>query len=819
MTNHWGDYVYTDVFMNIGGNTAESHIISMKHIEKAQRKGAKFIAVDPRFTHTAAIADIHVPIRSGTNLAFAGGMLNYIIQNERHQKEYVKHYTNATYLIHEDFALDERTGYFSGVQDDPIRKCKKYDQTTWNYQRDAEGNVLRDMDMQDPNCVWQIMKKIYSKYTIKNVSDVTGCPEDTLEKAYDLYSSTGEPGKAGNIMYALGITHFTHGSQNTRSLCVIQLLLGNMGIPGGGVNAQRGQSNVQGATDQAILYHIIPGYLGVPRAAKHPDFATYLDVETPKVKECWWSNKPKYMVSLLKEFWGDNATAANDFCYDYFPKLDHRDHSQIPIFKNIGEGEVKGLICFAENPVVGGSSTKTKRAYQSKLDWMVTVDIFETESAAWWYEDGVNPKEIPTEVFLLPAAACLEREGTKANSSRWIQWMYKAQNPPGEARWDLQIAYELFGRLQDAYISGGGAFPEPITKLHWNYGKDNDPSQVDIVKVCRALNGYYTDGRPYEKSFVTNFVGLQDDGSTACGNWLYSGYYNNLKAPACQGRVTEAPGEGLGTHRGWSFAWPLNRRIVYNRCSADLEGKPWNSATQMFWWDKDGNLIADKNKDTPDWPGGWNTNFEQLRDFPFIMLPEGRGRLFAAAGAIADGPLPIHYETAESLFPNLFYPDATYNPVSERFYEDHVVETDEERARYPYIINTYRCTEHYQTGIMTRNMPWLNEIAPELYIEMDPELASNLGIKPGDMVEIGSKRLYKDGKQGYIEARACVTERLQPFIVHGRKVHQVGMPFNWGYMGMNKGSIVNDLSPSVGCAIVSIPEYKGFLCCIRKKEV
>jgi len=800
MTNHWIDYKNSDVFMNIGGNTAENHPISMKWIEKArQERGAKLIVVDPRISRTAAVADLHVPIRPGTNIAYLGGLINYILENELYQKEYVRHYTDAPFLVNEDFTFDEETGLFSGVQDDPARNAKKYDRSTWSYQKDAAGNIRQDPEMQNPQCVLQIMKQFYAQYTLDKVSKITGCDPALLEESYKLYASTGQPDKAGNILYAMGITQFTHGSQNVRAVAMVQLLLGNMGIPGGGVNAQRGQSNVQGSTDMATLYHIIPGYLGAPKAALHPTLADYIEKETPATS--WWANKPKYLVSMLKAFWGDHATVENDFCYDYLPKLDHRDHSHIGMYKYMGEGEVKGLICWADNPAVTGPSAGHKREYQTKLEWLVSVDIFENETAAFWKAPGMNPAEIETEVFLLPATAAYEREGTKANSGRWIQWQWQAQNPPGECKADLQIVYELFKKVQEKYADGSGAFPDPIVKANWNYGKDEDPAQVDIVKVCLEINGYNTStGAP-----VTNFVGLQDDGTTACGNWLFSGYYNNLDNPACKSRIKEK--EGIGSNLGWAFAWPLNRRIVYNRCSADPEGNPWNPELQVFWWDEEGKLV--KNLDIPDWPGAWS--FEEVAQFPFIMLPIGRGRLFS--DAVNDGPLPAHFEPAESPVPNLLYPKATFNPVSQRWYDNYAAVGD---SNYPYIMTTYRITEHYQSGALTRNIPWLNEMMPELFVEIDEELAESLGIKNGDLVRIESKRLVHNGEQGGIEAKACVTNRIKPMIINGEKKHIVGMPFHWGFMGMAKGAVTNDLIPSVGDANTTIPEFKAFLCNIRK---
>lgn len=808
MTNHWIDYRNTDVFMNIGGNTAENHPISMKWIEKAREtKGAKLIVVDPRISRTAAVADLHVRIRPGTNIAYLGGLINYIFENELYHKEYVEHYTNASFLIEEAFDFDEETGLFSGVEDDPVRDAKKYNRQTWQYQKDKDGNILKNPTLDDPRCVMQLMKKHYRRYTIENVSKITGASSDVLLASYALYSTTGQPGKAGNIMYAMGITQFTHGAQNVRAVAMVQLLLGNMGIAGGGVNAQRGQSNVQGSTDMAMLYHIIPGYMRTPQQAAHATLADYNRIETPPTN--WWANKPKYMVSLLKAFYGDNATAENEFGYQWLPKLDGLDHSHIAMYRDMGRGKVEGLICWADNPAVSGPSASAKRSYQKNLKWLVSVDMFENETASFWQAPGMNPAEIDTEVFILPAAAGYEREGSKANSGRWIQWMWKCQDPPGEAKADLWIVNELFKRLQKLYETHGGALPEQITRMFWNY--DGLDGEVDIVKVCKDLNGY----RVSDGSLVTNFVGLQADGSTACGNWLYSGYYNNYNDPATKRRIRET--EGIGSNLGWSFAWPLNRRIVYNRASSDLQGRPWNPNAPVVWWSEAQQKWV--GNDIPDIPGTWTLKYST--ENPFIMLPEGRGRLFAAHIGypfleVGDGPLPTHYEPAESPVPNLLYPGATYNPISQRFYTDHTVETEAERARYPYIITTYRLVEHYQSGIVTRNIPWLNEMMPELFLEISEELAAELGIQNGDRVIVESKRLFKDGKQDGIEAKACVTRRIQPMMINGEKQHVVGLPWHWGYKGLSTGAIANDLSPSVGDANTTIPESKAFLCNVRR---
>ena len=779
MTNHWIDYQHADVLMNIGGNTAENHPMSMRWIQKARDKGAKLIVVDPRFTRTAAAADVYAPIRPGTNIAFLGGIMNYALENDLYQKEYVINYTNASYLINSEFSFSD--GLFSGAKMDNGKVT--YDKSTWTYQTDADGNILKDYTLQDPNCVFQLLKKHYSRYDVDMVCNITGCPKDKFLEVAELYCSTGKPEKAGNIMYAMGITQFTHGSENVRAVAMLQTLLGNMGIAGGGVNAQRGQQNVQGSTDMAILYHIMPGYLGHPKAALHPTLEDYNKVETPKTS--YWSNKPKFLISMLKAFWGEHANAENDFCYDYYPKLDKKDRSHIGMYKYIGEGEVKGMICWADNPAVSGPSAAGKREYSANLDWQVVVDIFENETATFWKAPGVNPEEVPTEVFLLPAALHIEREGTVANSGRWIQWRYKAQDPPGECKSDLWIVDKLYKAIRKAYEADPGPFADPILKLNWDYGED-----ADAVAVAKELNGYET----ASGELLLNFTKLADDGSTACGCWIYSGYYNSEDDPPCKRRIKET--EGIGNNPDWSFAWPVNRRIIYNRCSADPEGRPWNPDAPVLWyengeWQK--NDVPDFNATIPP---------EDTARAPYIMVPELQARFFAPG--MAEGPFPEHYEPWESPVDNLLS-GVQFNPAVTVWYP----EARGDRQEFPYIATSYRLTEHYQTGMMTRNMPWLNEAMPDLFVEISPSLAAKLGIDNGDLVVVESKR-------GQFEAPACVTPRMQPLKINGEELEIVGMFWHWGYACMSQGPVANDITPSIGDANTTIPEYKAFLCNIRR---
>lgn len=785
MTNHWIDYKNSDVIMAFGCNPAENHPISMKWIERArEQKGAKLIVVDPRFTRSAAVADVYAPLRPGTNIAFLGGMINYILSNELYHKEYIINYTNATYLIDPDYSFED--GLFSGAQEAEDRAVN-YDKGSWSYQVDDEGNIKKDTTAQDPHSVLQLMKKHYQRYDLQTVSRITGCPVETLKTVAELFATTGQAGKAGNILYAMGVTQFTHGSQNVRAIACLQLLLGNIGIPGGGVNAQRGQANVQGSTDMAMLYHIIPGYLNMPKAALHENFAAYLEKETPA--SGYWTNKPKFLTSMLKAWYGDAATKDNDFCYDYLPKLDDKDRSHIGMYKYMGEGEIKGMICWADNPAVTGPSASAKRNYTANLDWLVSIDIFENETAAFWKEPGVDPTKIDTEVFLLPSSVSYEREGTIANSGRWIQWRYQAQQPLGNAKTDIWIVDRLFKAIRAEYEKNEGPFADPILNMNWDYGEE-----ADANKVAMEINGYNT----ATGLLLENFTKLADDGSTACGCWIYSGYYNNASNPACKSRIKEE--SGIGTNAGWAFAWPINRRIIYNRCSADPQGRPWNPDIPLMWWD---GLTWQRN-DVPDFNA--NVPPEVTAQSPYIMLPEQQARLFASG--MAEGPFPEHYEPAESPIHNILSTSVQFNPVTKIWYEDHLAAAGDKN--YPYIISTYRVTEHWQSGIMTRNTPWLNELMPGLFIEISPTLARELGIENGDKVLVSSYRKKE------VAAIACVTPRLKPLMVDGKLREIVGMPFHWGFMGLNKGAIVNDIVPSIGDANTNIPEYKAFLCNIRK---
>jgi len=807
MTNHWIDMKNSDVILVMGGNPAENHPVSMQWILKAKKeRGAKLIVVDPKYTRTASQADLFIQIRPGTDIAFLGGLVKYIIDNELYFKDYIVNYTDAAFLVDPNFKdTEDLGGVFSGY--DP--KTRKYDKSTWKYQLDENGIPKKDPTLKDPNCVFQLLKKHFSRYTIDVVSEITGAPKEKILEAYKIYASTGKPNRVATECYAMGWTQHTVGTQNIRCMAIIQLLLGNIGMAGGGVNALRGESNVQGSTDMCLLFHILPGYLPMIRAS-HVDLKTYIEKTTPKTKDPkslnWWKHRSKYIVSLLKAFWGDYATPENDFCFNYLPKLDDgKAYSWFDIFDAMYKGKIKGFFAWGQNPACSTANANKARIALSKLDWLVCVNLWDSETASFWRGPGMDPKKIKTEVFLLPAAASIEKEGSITNSGRWLQWRYKAVNPPGEARPDAEIINDLYKRIKALYEKEGGAFPDPIVKLNWNYGDE----KVDTKIIAKEYNGYFTKdvtikGKKFKKGQqVPNFVYLQDDGSTACGNWLYSGAFTeegNMMA-----RREKVDPTGLGMYPKWAWCWPVNRRILYNRASVDLMGNPWDPERPVIKWDP----VAKRwFGDVPDGPqpplalGGV---------LPFIMKPTGVGTIFGAGRA--DGPFPTHYEPVESPFENLIYPKVKFNPVA-RIFKDTPVDKIIFGAdpRYPYIASTYRITEHWQTGLMTRNMPWLLELEPQVFVEMSKELAKEIGVKSGDKVIITSPR-------GKIWAIAVVTERIKPLKIMGHTCHVVGIPWHYGWRWPEDGSggdSANLLTPPAHDPNTSIQETKCFAVNIKK---
>jgi formate dehydrogenase major subunit len=826
MTNHFCDLKNADVVLAIGSNNAMNHPMTMKWVEEARARGGKYIVVDPRFNRSAAVADMYAPLRAGSDIAFFGGLVNHIIEHGLWQKEYVAQYTTAPFLVSPDYTFDEATGLFSGWDDE----THAYDPATWAYQIASEepwdtsptgpyawstmpgvptfaprvaAIPKTDPTMRDPDCVWQLLRKHYARYTPDMVSRVTGCPEEQLIEVWDAFAASGKPEKSGTILYAMGQTQHTNGSQNVRAMGVVQTLLGNLGVAGGGINALRGESNVQGSTDAALLCHIVPGYMASPVAAKHPDLQAWLEAETPATS--YWSNKPKFFVSLLKELYGAYATVKNDYAYDMLPKLSAENHTVIGMFEAMDKGVVKGMMLWGQNPAVSSPNAVFARAAMAKLEWLVAVDLWETESACFWKAPGVDPAAVQTEVFMLPAAAHYEKQGSVSNSGRWIQWRWKAVDPPGEARDDLEIVHELCKALKTKYRKDGGPNREQLTKLHWPYESDG---HADVTKIARGMNGYtVADGM-----LIPSFAALAADGSTACGLWIYAGYYANNEAPddptkqATGTRDASADPGDLGLYPRWTWAWPLNRRIIYNRASADIRGRPWNRARTLVAW----NGSEWKNNDVPDFlwkvvlPDGTD-EMVPPNNKAFIMTPELGARFFSTS--MKDGPFPEHYEPFESPVANLL--NGSQSDPALTFGGAASVKPGDP-AQYPIVCTTFRLTEHWQAGAMTRNIPWLVEAIPRMFVQLSEELAEEKQITDGDWVRIFNNR-------GAVEVYAMVTPRLKPLKVDGKSVHQIGMPWHWGYAsGLATGAIANDLSPNVGDANTSIPEYKAFLVDVEK---
>jgi len=825
MTNHWIDLKNADVILIMGANPAENHPLSFRWIMKAKDAGAKVICVDPRFTRSAAKSDLYAALRSGTDIAFLGGMINYIIQNKAYFEEYVTQYTNASYLVNGDFKMPgELAGLFSGY--DPQKRS--YDPKAWSFQKGADDSVRKDMTLQDPNCVFQLLKKHYSRYTPELVSRITGTPKEKLLEIYKLYASTGAPDKAGTSMYAMGWTQHTVGTQNIRTMSIIQLLLGNMGVAGGGVNALRGESNVQGSTDHGLLFHILPGYLPVP-SADLKDLAAYNEKYTPKSKDPqsanWWQNRPKYIASYLKAIYGAKATKENDYGYAWLPKLDPgMNCSWLMIFDNMIKGKFKGFFAWGQNPACSGTNSNKVRNALAKLDWMVTVNIFDNETASFWKGPGMNPAEVKTEVFLLPAAASFEKEGSISNSGRWAQWRYAAVKPLGSSKPDAEIIHELYQKLKSLYTKEGGALPEQLLNLTWNYGfkhADGSIHSVDPHLVAKEINGSFLEDVPDKKTplkligkkgeLAGGFAQLQADGSTSCGNWIYSQSYNE-KGNLMARRGKKDP-TGLGMFPEWSWCWPVNRRILYNRASCTVDGKPFNQNKAVVYWNpaavQPTGALGAWVGDVPDGPWPPMSNQKDGKK-PFIMRADGVAAIFGAG--MKEGPFPEHYEPLECPLAENLLSKQINNPTIKLFKdtdvkEDMVASCD---PRFPYVASTYRVTEHWQTGVMTRNTPWLLELQPRLFVELSPELAKEKGIKSGDMVEVSSIR-------GSVEAVAMVTQRFKPFTIGDQVVHEVGMPYCYGWHTPNVGDSVNLLTPTVGDANTMIPETKAFMVGIKRK--
>jgi formate dehydrogenase major subunit len=732
-------------------------------------------------------------------------MVKYLIDNNLWHDDYVKSHTNATFLIHPDFKLPaDNDGVFSGLD----AAARVYDKSTWTYQVDGDGIPKQDLTMEDPQCVFQLLKKHYSRYTPDVVSKITGTPEADLMKVYEAYGSTGAPNRVGTMMYAMGWTQHTYGTQVIRTGAILQLLLGNIGRAGGGVNALRGESNVQGSTDHCILFHILPGYLKPP-VASDTSLQVHLDrvlggfaTNDPK-SASWWLNYPKYFVSLLKAWYMDNATEENEFGYQWLPKLDGA-YSWLAMFEAMNQGKIKGMTAWGQNPVVGGANSNLVNQALGKLDWLTVVNLWDLETANFWNRPGTEPADISTEVLYLPCAASFEKEGSVTNSGRWGQWRWKAVEPLGDSQPDSWIINQLMIRLRKLYEDEGGPVADAITKLYWDYGD----GEVDAHFVAKEINGWYTrdvfddDGNIVGRKGdqVVSFGKLMADGSTTSSNWLYSGSYTEAGNQMARRDNRDYHPAGIGLYSKWSWCWPVNRRIIYNRASCDTDGNPYDPDRFVVRW------TGEKwEGDVPD--GGWAPDAK----YAFIMKPDGHAHIFGTG--LKDGPFPEHYEPWESpvaVDGNPMGHNQKFSPVHWQPTDaQEVLFTVGERQDFPIVGTTYRVSEHWQSGAMTRNLAWLAELQPEMFVEMSEALATDLEIENGEKVKVRSKR-------GELEAVAIVTKRFKRFEIEGQPVDVVGLPWHWGFKGLVTGGSANILTPAVGDANTAIPETKAFLCKIEK---
>ncbi len=838
----------------MGSNMAEAHPVAFPNVVEAKERGAKVIHVDPHYSRTSALANLYVPIRAGSDIVFLGAIIRYLLENNAYFHDYVLHYTNAATLIKNDYRdTEDLHGLFSGY--DPETETYT-DQSSWDYQRDENGWPLRDLTLQHPQCVFQIMRRHYARYTPEMVEQVCGVSrEQWMQVVQTLIDNSGRE-RTTALCYAVGWTQQSKGVQIIRAGAILQLLLGNMGRPGGGVMALRGHANIQGATDIPTLYDLLGGYMPQPsvliqpkpHSQDNPNATTwgkqtdvpanvkseqtlteYIDAEGQKLG--WWSNFPAYIRSLLKAWYGKAADEEDgNTAYRWLPKITG-DHSHLVTSYAMLDGKVKGYFLMGQNPAAGSTHSTMQREALKQLDWMVVLDLYEVESAAFWYRgpephpNQVDPTTIKTEVFFIPAAASTEKEGTFTNTQRLLQWRDKAIDPPGDARSDLWFVYHLGKRLKQLYADSKEPRDRGLQALTWDYEREEpEPGsrildEPDILLVLKEINGYYArppdgDGeREYslrDAPHVPTFTALKADGSTACGSWIYTGVYPE---PGNNRAASRNP-EGY-TFLEWGFAWPANRRILYNRASADPQGRPWSERKKYVWWDEEQKKWT--GLDVPDFPltkppdytpGPKSTGIDAISGSdPFMMKPDGKAWLFAPKG-LKDGPLPTHYEAAESPVHNPLYEQQS-NPTA-KFYRDR---PDNRLAavgdeHYPIVVTTYRLTEHHVSGPMTRWMPWLNALQPALFAEISPELAAERKIKPGGWMVISTLR-------GEIEARAMVTRRVRPLHINGHVVHQIGLPFHWGFQGKSKGSITNDLAHMVLEPNVSIEEAKAFMCNVR----
>jgi formate dehydrogenase major subunit len=809
MTNHWVDIRNADVILVMGGNAAEAHPCGFKWVTeaKAHRK-ARLIVVDPRFTRTASVADFYAPIRTGTDVAFLGAVINYLLTNDKIQHEYVKNYTDFSFIVREDFAFND--GIFSGY--DP-QKHAYPDKSSWNYEIGDDGFVKTDDTLQNPRCVYQLLKQHYSRYTPEMVEKVCGTPKDKFIKVCEMLATTSEPGRAGTILYALGWTHHSIGSQNIRTGAMVQLLLGNIGIAGGGMNALRGHSNIQGLTDLGLMSNLLTGYMTLPFEAEQ-DYDDYIKKRAAQPMRpnqlSYWQHYGAFFVSFMKSWWGNAATKENNWGYDWLPKLD-KPYDLLQTIELMNQGKVNGYICQGFNVIASAPDKAKTVSALSKLKWLVIMDPLATETSEFWKKYGefndVDSASIQTEVFRLPTTCFAEENGSLVSSSRVLQWHWQGAEPPGEAKSDLEIMSGLFLRIRAAYQKDGGKLPDPIVKLDWPYSNPASPTPEELAKEYngRALADQ-TDAKDPTKVLVkkgeqlSGFAQLKDDGTTASGCWIFCGAWT--QAGNQMGRRDNADPTGIGQTLNWAWAWPANRRVLYNRASCDTAGKPFDPTRKLIGW----NGSAWTGPDIPDFKAD---EAPELGMGPFIMNPEGVARFFARDG-MNEGPFPEHYEPFENpLGYNPFHPNnplAISNPAARVFPDDR--KTFGTAQQFPHVATTYRLTEHFH--FWTKHARLNAIIQPQQFVEIGEALAKEVGVVAGERVKVSSNR-------GYLIAVAVVTKRIKPLTIEGKTVHQVGVPLHWGFKGLtHPGYLTNTLTPPVGDGNSQTPEFKSFLVKVEK---
>jgi formate dehydrogenase major subunit len=812
---------------------AECHPVGFQWVVEARRRGATVIHVDPRFTRTSALADLHVPIRAGSDIAFLGGIVRYILENERDFREYVLAYTNAATIIREEFAdTEDLDGLFSGWD----AEKGSYDAASWQYEgmevataagsreqavsaaetTGGQGAKLehphpeQDPSLRHPRCVYQLLRKHFRRYTPEVVEELCGVPKELFVRVAEALCDNSGRERTGAFCYAVGWTQHSVGVQYIRTAAIIQQLLGNIGRPGGGIMALRGHASIQGSTDIPTLYDLLPGYIPMPHARAYSDFHDY--VTRNSAPTGFWGNMSAYLVSLLKAYWGDKATSENDFCFDYLPRISG-DHSTYATLMEMLDRKVKGYFLWGENPAVGSANGRMHRLAMARLDWLVVRDLVEIESAAFWYdapelETGeLRTQDIPTEVFFLPAAAHTEKDGTFTQTQRLLQWHDKAVEPRGDCRSDLWFAFHLGRIIREKLAASTDPRDRALLDLAWDYPTEGEHDEPSAEAVLREINGWDADGRP-----LSSLVQLADDGSTTCGCWIYCGCY----ADGVNQTARRKPGsEQSWVAPEWGWAWPANRRILYNRASADPRGRPWSERKRCVWWDEQEARWV--GHDVPDFPVTKRPDYQPGEDArgpealsgsePFIMQADGRSWLYVPAGLV-DGPLPTHYEPHESPVRNRLYrqqanparwlyrhPANAYNPAID----------EPGAAAYPYVLTSYRLTEHHTAGGMSRFLGHLAELQPEMFCEVGPELAAERGLVHGGWATIVSSRAA-------IEARVLVTDRVPPLQIEGRRLLQVGLPYHWGHRGLVTGDAANDLFPLALDPNVKIQEVKAATC-------